>query len=160
MRKIKMRNFSRAMILFAVADIKGGEKYPEIKGKAKFYSQKSGVFINIEIENLPIENKNNFFGLHIHEGDICGEGKGDNPFSEAGEHHNLEGDKHPQHIGDLPMIYSNEGYAYMEFYTDRYEPKEILNHTIIVHEGMDDFKTDPAGNSGERIACGEIKISG
>ncbi|MDD2627973.1 MAG: superoxide dismutase family protein [Clostridia bacterium] len=159
MKKRIIREKKPLTMLFAVADIRGGEKYPDIKGKAKFYSLRNGVFISIEIENLPRENKNNFFGLHIHEGNICGEGKGDNPFSEAGGHHNLEGDKHPQHTGDLPMIYSNNGYAYMEFYTDRYEAKDILNNTIIVHENMDDLKTEPAGNSGERIACGEIKVS-
>ena len=69
---------------------------------------------------------------------------------------NLENDKHPNHIGDLPMIYSNGGYAYMEFFTSRFKPSDVINHVLMIHENMDDLMTDPAGNSGERIACGKI----
>ena len=77
-------------------------------------------------------------------------------FEIAGEHLNLENDKHPNHIGDLPMIYSNDGYTYMEFFTSRFKPSDVINHVLMVHENMDDPMTDPAGNSGERIACGKI----
>ena len=55
------------------------------------------------------------------------------------------------------MIYSNAGYAYMEFFTNRFVPSQIISHTVIIHENKDDLITNPAGNSGKRIACGEIK---
>lgn len=78
------------------------------------------------------------------------------PFEAAGNHLNTENDKHPNHLGDLPMIYSNNGYAYMEFFTSRFTPDKVIDKTLIIHDDIDDFMTDPAGNSGERIACGKI----
>ena len=44
----------------------------------------------------------------------------------------------------------------MEFFTSRFKPSDVINHVLMVHENMDDPMTDPAGNSGERIACGKI----
>lgn len=79
-------------------------------------------------------------------------------FEAAGNHFNTENDKHPNHLGDLPMIYSNSGYAYMQFYTSRFMPNEVVNRTLIIHKNIDDFVTEPAGNSGERIACGKILL--
>ncbi len=140
----------------AMVIIKGSEKYNKINGKAYLYSFKNGTIFKVEIEGLPNVNKNNFFGFHIHEGPECGSGKEEKPFEIAGDHLNLENDKHPNHIGDLPMIYSNGGYAYMEFFTSRFKPSDVINHVLMIHENMDDLMTDPAGNSGERIACGKI----
>lgn len=80
------------------------------------------------------------------------------PFETAGNHLNTENDKHPNHIGDLPMIYSNNGYAYLSFFTSRFMPDKVIDKTLIIHKDIDDFITDPAGNSGERIACGKIMM--
>ena len=38
-------------------------------------------------------------------------------------------------------------------------PDSIIGKSVVVHEKEDDFKTDPAGNSGARIACGVITAS-
>lgn len=141
---------------YGIADIKGSENYNTIKGKAKFYSWKNGTIIRIEVDGLPNEHKNNFFGFHIHSGNECVEKQGEKNFESAGPHLNTENDKHAQHIGDLPMIYSNDGYAYMEFFTNRFKPEEVISHTIIIHRNKDDLITEPSGNSGNRIACGEI----
>ena len=35
--------------------------------------------------------------------------------------------------------------------------KDILNKTVIVHSGVDDYTSQPSGNSGERIGCGLIQ---
>ena len=141
---------------YAEADIKGSKKYSNIKGKAKFYKWKNGSIVKLELFGLPNSNKNNIFGFHIHEGKSCVENEGEKPFDTAGAHLNTEDDMHPNHVGDLPVIYSNDCYAYMEFFTNRFTPEEVISHTVIIHENKDDFMTDPAGNSGNRIACGQI----
>ena len=139
---------------YAMAEVKGSYKYRELRGKVKFYGYREGSLVRVEIEGLPKENKNNFFGFHIHEGTNCDDGE--TPFESAGGHLNPEHDQHPNHLGDLPIIYSNKGYAYMEFYTARFTPDEVVDTVVIIHKERDDLKTDPAGNSGERIACGKI----
>lgn len=139
---------------YAVADIKGSYKYPDITGKVKFYDFKDGSLIRLEVMGLPNINKNNFFGFHIHENYKCVDGE--TPFESAGGHLNPENDEHPNHLGDLPIIYSNNGYAYMEFYTSRFKPSKVVDTSVIIHREIDDLKTNPAGNSGERIACGQI----
>lgn len=45
----------------------------------------------------------------------------------------------------------------MAFTTDRFSVEEIVGKTIIIHSNVDDFTTQPGGNSGEKIACGVIK---
>ncbi len=141
---------------YAIADIKGSKEFQTIKGKVKFYPWKSGTIVRTEIVGLPNDNKNNFFGFHIHEGSICNEEEGKPAFESVGNHFNLGQDEHPNHLGDLPLIYSNDGYAYMEFYTNRFTPNDILNRTVIIHKNKDDLMSQPSGNSGEKIACGKI----
>lgn len=149
-------NYMNSYMPYAIADIKGSKEYNSIKGKAKFYPWKEGSIIRVEIVGLPNDNKNNFFGFHIHEGSICKQEDEKNAFESVGNHFNLGLDVHPNHLGDLPLIYSNDGYAYMEFYTNRFTPKDILNRTVIIHKNKDDLISQPSGNSGDKIACGEI----
>ena len=42
-------------------------------------------------------------------------------------------------------------------YIDKFSPKDIIGRTVVIHENIDDFHGQPAGNSGTKIACGEIK---
>ena len=65
--------------------------------------------------------------------------------------------KHPRHAGDLPPVLSNDGTAWMEIYTGRFYPMDVVGRTIVLHEMPDDFKTQLSGDSGMKIACGEIK---
>lgn len=46
----------------------------------------------------------------------------------------------------------------MTFYTDKFKVKDIIGKSLIVHENPDDYRTQPAGNSGRKIACGIIKL--
>lgn len=66
-------------------------------------------------------------------------------------------EEHPRHAGDLPPVLSNDGTAWMEIYTGRFYPMDVVGRTIVLHEMPDDFKTQPSGDSGMKIACGEIK---
>ncbi|MFQ7398750.1 MAG: superoxide dismutase family protein, partial [Neglectibacter sp.] len=51
----------------------------------------------------------------------------------------------------------NHGYAWSAFLTSRFTIRQVLGRTLIIHGSPDDFTTQPAGNSGKRIACGEIR---
>ena len=95
-------------------------------------------------------------------------GKCEPPFKSAGGHFNPDGVKHGilaedgVHAGDMPNIHVPESGA-LEI--------EVLNTllmldaslfdddgaAIVIHDGPDDYKTDPAGAAGPRIACGVIE---
>lgn len=106
--------------------------------------------------------------IHIHE-----TGKCDPPeFQTAGAHFNPTDKQHgfnnPKgfHGGDLPNIEVHEdGTVNVEIVTaavtlEKKKPNSILKKggtSLIIHEQADDYITDPAGNSGARIACGIIK---
>ena len=64
--------------------------------------------------------------------------------------------EHPQHTGDLPALLSNDGYAWFAVYTNRFSPAQAVGKTVIIHADPDDYRTQPAGNAGARIACGTI----
>ena len=141
---------------YSVAYIKGNNEFKDIKGTVEFFPWATGSIIKLEIINLPNMNKNNFFGFHIHENGKCETNYKKTSFESAGSHFNIEKDLHPNHIGDLPLIYSNNGYSFMLYYTSRFTPEDVVGKSVIIHEMADDLHTDPSGNSGNRIACGVI----
>lgn len=134
----------------ATALIHGNAANPELFGKASFHRiQNGGVLVIVEVYGLPKENA--FLGMHIHEFGDCSL-----PFDKTGSHYNPNHSKHPMHAGDLPSLLNNDGYAYMAFYTNRFQIEDILGKSLIIHSRRDDFTTQPAGDSGEKIACGVI----
>ena len=142
----------------AYAKMSGSEKYPDIQGSIKIYNTYGGSILTVELAgiiNSDGKNENGFLGFHIHEGESCTGNKTD-PFADAGGHYNPTDKPHPQHAGDLPPLLVNNGVAWMMVYTGRFFPEDVLGKTIILHGMPDDFRTQPAGDSGERIACGEI----
>ena len=88
----------------------------------------------------------------IHEGTIC-EGDMHDPFSGAMSHYDPADCEHPFHAGDLPPLFSNHGYAFTAFLTDRFSLSEIIGKTVIIHVNPDDITTQPSGNAGEKLAC-------
>ena len=140
----------------ATAIINGGKEYPNIYGTVIFRSMNEGTYVTANIYGLPEVNGNMFHGFHLHEYGICDVEKG---FSSAGEHYNPSNDIHPMHAGDFPSLLSNNGFAKLEFYTNRFRPYNIIGKSVMIHENSDDFRTDPAGNSGKRIACGIVRIA-
>lgn len=144
---------------YAISYLKGNSKNPKLKGSVEFFPWSTGSILKLEIVGLPTgdeENVNNFFAFHIHEKGNCELGDISNPFPKTGNHYNPSDKPHPQHVGDLPMIYSNNGYAFMLFYTSRFSPDDIIGKSAVIHSGIDDMKTQPSGDSGTKIACGEI----
>ncbi len=134
---------------YAVADIHGADG---IHGTAAVYPAPGGVLVAVEVNGLP---DNGFHGLHLHSGAHC-TGTADDPFHDTGGHYNPANAEHPRHAGDFPPLLSDNGYAYTVFYTPRLTALEMVGKTVVVHRQPDDFHTQPSGNSGEKLACGQV----
>ena len=135
----------------AVARIKGDGSNPDLCGTVRFLPCRGGTLISADIRGLP-ESKTGFFGFHIHEtGNCCGEG-----FPDTGSHYNPEGKEHPCHAGDLPPLLSCAGSARMTVLTCRFGVDEVIGRSVVIHDMADDFTSQPAGNAGNKIACGVI----
>ena len=130
----------------------------DISGTVCFYPYQGGTIMIYEINGLPKSSKDTggIYAFHIHEGNVC-TGDSQDPFADTKGHYNPEKEEHPRHAGDLPPVLSNDGTAWMEIYTGRFYPMDVVGRTIVLHEMPDDFKTQPSGDSGMKIACGEIK---
>jgi Cu-Zn family superoxide dismutase len=120
-----------------------------------------GTLVNGEFTGLPA----GVHGFHIH-----AVGKCEPPFDSAGPHFNPSGTHHgvavgPGHAGDLPNLYVPEtGRVHVEFFAPevniRNGDRSVFDadgSALVVHAERDDYKTDPSGASGERIACGVIE---
>lgn len=105
-------------------------------------------------------------GLHIHEAGDC---SAPDAMSAKG-HFNPTGKPHghptsaERHAGDLPALKADkQGRARIEVEVDvitlRAGPTSIIGRSVIIHADPDDYKTQPTGNSGARIACGVIQRS-
>lgn len=100
-------------------------------------------------------------GIHLHMAARC-----EPPFASAGDHwnpserkHGLENPDGP-HFGDLPnLTVENDSSATFNFTTTDGTVAALLDFdgaSLIVHADRDDLRTDPSGNSGDRIACGVV----
>lgn len=149
---------------FAQAILRGNDQFPNIRGTVNFYNAKPCILVVAEVFNLPYkfskvasEQYGPFYGFHLHEGTQCGSGAGNDPFAASGGHYNPAKVEHPYHAGDFPSLLGNEqGYAYSSFLTCRLQPEEIIGKTVIVHQHPDDFRSQPSGESGMKIACGVV----
>ncbi|SMC76824.1 superoxide dismutase family protein [Sporomusa malonica] len=148
----------------AIANIQGGPLAPDIKGTVSFRSVQGGTKVTIEVWGLPrYQPASNGkqpvgpHGFHIHEGGTCKVGDPTNPFMAAGGHWNPDNQPHGNHAGDFPVLFSNRGFAYMTFFTDKFTVSEVVGKAVIIHESPDDYRTQPAGNAGRRLACGIVR---
>lgn len=135
-------------------------------GTATLKAQKDGsVKVKLDLKNIPFGPH----GVHIHQNAVC-----DAPdFKSAGPHFNPTGKKHgfqnPEghHAGDMPQNVSvgedhmgSASFVLKDVTLTPGEPTSLFANggtSIVVHEKADDMKTDPSGNSGNRIACAVIK---
>lgn len=131
-------------------------------GQAVFTQDGDGVRIELALHGLPPGSH----GVHIHEGGECAapgfESAGGhfNPFEKE---HGLSNPKGP-HAGDLPNIQVGANGAYHGTLSARFVTLGPGRHSllkpggtsIVIHANPDDHRSQPAGNSGARIACGSI----
>ena len=141
----------------AAARVQGDAAHPGLHGMVTFTQTERGVLVDAKICGLPCGGEENtgIFAFHIHEGDSCAGNRQDS-FANARGHYNPRRMPHPQHAGDLPPLFGNQGYASMSVLTDRFTVREILGRVVIIHANPDDFVTQPSGNAGNKIACGKI----
>jgi superoxide dismutase, Cu-Zn family len=146
----------------ATAEIKDAKR--RMVGTAVFKDTEDGVAVTVDVSGL----SPGMHGTHIHE-----TGKCDPPdFKSAGEHFNPTKKKHglknPEgpHLGDMPNLeVGPDGTGRLEAVLDNVTltgdaPNSLFHPggtAIVIHDEPDDQVTDPAGESGDRIACGVIK---
>lgn len=147
----------------AIAKVKGGPLRPQIEGIVRFYRVPCGTFVCAHITGLPPYQPSadgkapvRPHGFHIHECGNCEIGDPQDPFQAAGGHWNPTNQPHGNHAGDFPVLFSNRGCAQMCFFTDKFYPEQVIGKAIIIHENPDDYRTQPAGAAGKRLACGLI----
>lgn len=135
----------------------------DLVGNAKLSEQEDGVQIKIKLEGL----EPGFHGIHVHEFPEC---KGPD-FKTAGNHFNPEGKEHglmhPEgaHLGDLPNVEADDsGLVDAELMLAGATLLEGKNSivgkegtSLVVDEWRDDGLSQPSGDSGARIICGEIR---
>ena len=134
-------------------------------GYVIFKTVKKGVKVTVHLENVAFGPH----GVHVHEHAVC-----DAPdFKAAGGHFNPSGKHHGfqnpdgHHNGDTPgnvTVGENHkgqaSFVLTDVSMDPNLPNSIFANggtSVVVHEHADDEKTDPSGNSGNRIACGVVK---
>lgn len=136
-------------------------------GTAQIWQDKSGlVYVDVSSITLPAGTH----GIHFHEVGKC-DGRANPAFSTAGGHYNPMGKEHglenPKgpHAGDNPnIVIPASGVGKVAFSTDRVSLTpgtsslfDADGSSLVIHAGADDQVTNPAGNSGARIACGVIR---
>ena len=129
-------------------------------GEATFEEAGDRVRVVIFVQGLRPGQEH---GLHIHEGADCsGDAMGaKGHFNPHGKPHGLPSGT-DSHSGDLPALKANkQGRANVQLDMDgitlKPGPASIIGRAVVVHADPDDYKTQPTGNSGARIACGVIK---
>ena len=132
--------------------VTGTATFTEKKGKVTFIAKLSGLTPGIH-------------AIHIHEKSDCTAADG----SSAGGHWNPTFKKHGKlgegeaHKGDIGNFTTDEfGVGTINITTSEWcigcgdATKDIVGKGLIVHQGLDDYVTQPTGNSGARVACSAI----
>jgi Cu-Zn family superoxide dismutase len=168
MKRLAYLTLGLFLVLVAAPSRSAAKTKVEVKdgqGKAVgdivIWDEGSGVALELKLHDLtPGEH-----GIHFHQVPKC-EGP---DFKSAGGHFNPEGKKHGfdspdgHHAGDMKnFTVGADGKASVRLedsdVTVKDGPHSLLSSgaAVVVHAKADDYKTDPSGNSGDRVACGVI----
>jgi len=133
-----------------------------VSGTVTFKQLGDSVLVTGTISGL---KPNQEHGFHVHEKGDCSGGDG----MGAGGHFNPDVRAHgahgqgSHHAGDLPSLKADaDGEAEVNFTSKTISvvsgATQIVGRGLIVHRDPDDFKTQPAGNAGPRLACAVIRL--
>jgi Cu-Zn family superoxide dismutase len=134
----------------------------EVGGALDLVSADGAVVVTGLITGLAPDSEH---GFHVHEKGDCSSPD----FKSAGEHFNPTSQEHgnpaspPHHLGDVPNLKANsDGKADINARIEGVTlgdggANDLVGKAVVVHAKMDDYKTQPSGNSGDRIACGVIQ---
>ena len=148
----------------AVAIISATKADFPASGIIKFEQEKDGK-VEMKLELTVPGKANQSVAVHFHEHGMCG-----NEGNDAHGHWNPTNTQHGKwgsssfHSGDIGNITLDaNGKGKLTLESDLWtiggdEKTNILNRGVIVHGGVDDYTTQPTGNSGPRIACGVIMM--
>ena len=132
----------------------------KVTGTVTFTKVGDQVEVAGDIENLSPGKH----GFHLHEKGDCSApdaASAGGHFNPTHQHHGGP-DTAERHAGDLGNIEADSsGKAHVQW-TGKFSlsgADSIIGKSVVVHEKADDLKTDPAGNSGARIACGVIEAA-
>ncbi|MBA4751541.1 MAG: superoxide dismutase family protein [Sphingopyxis sp.] len=141
----------------AIADLKTANG--AAAGKAAAATMRGGVMLTLQVEGLPPGQH----GVHVHMTGKCDAPK----FESAGGHWNPADTQHGleapagQHAGDMPnLVVEENGRGTLAYELKGATFAGLMDEdgsAMVVHASADDQKTDPSGNSGDRIACGIFK---
>jgi len=130
-----------------------------VRGLVVFHEMDGHLMVHAKVSGLKPGAEH---GIHVHEKGDCASADG----TSAGGHFNPDGKPHgPQnaahHAGDMPALKADaNGVADAKFMLHGVSlsggPSDIANRAVIVHANPDDYKTQPTGNSGARVACGVV----
>ena len=133
----------------------------QASGTVTFTAASSGMGVTVQISMTGLTPGEH--GIHIHEKGDCSAPDA----TSAGDHFSATPSQHGgphdtmRHTGDLGNVVADaQGKVETSFQDDRISlsgPDSILNKSVIVHAGKDDFTTQPSGASGARVACGVIE---
>ena len=133
----------------------------KVSGDLSLTAEAGGVHISGTINGLTVGTQH---GFHIHETGDCSAPD----FKSAGGHFNPGNKEHGNpgsdmhHAGDmLNLIVSDSGSATVDVTVPGVTlgdggADDVMNRAIVIHAGADDYTSQPAGDSGSRIACGVI----
>ena len=132
----------------------------QVKGVVSFYRAGDSILVQADVTGLtPGEH-----GFHVHESGDCSAPDA----ASAKGHFNPHGMKHghhqhaERHVGDLPnLVAGAQGRAVYKAEVKGLNlaagADGIVGRSVVVHADPDDYRSQPAGNSGRRVACGVIQ---
>jgi Cu-Zn family superoxide dismutase len=147
----------------AEAVVTGTKADTVVQGTLKFEQLKNGS-VKMKLELYVPKKANQTVAVHFHEHGMCG-----NAGMDAHGHWNPTNKSHGKwgsasfHSGDIGNIKLDaKGKGKLELTTKLWsiggpDSTNIVGRGVIVHSGVDDYTSQPAGNAGSRIGCGEIK---
>jgi Cu-Zn family superoxide dismutase len=175
MRRIAMKALhvsvvSALLLLLALSPVAAQSAKATLKdasgkdvGTAALVQTPAGVLVTLSVKGLPAGEH----AFHIH-----GVGKCEPPFTSAGGHFNPAKKKHGMmapdgaHAGDMPNLHiPANGELAVEVLNagvtlEKGTPNSLFGPdgtALVIHAGKDDYKTDPTGEAGGRIACGLVE---